>query len=130
MKKQMLLILMLVLFASQVWAQETNRHQFSSAPNTSRFEIIQSELAAKITLKIDKYTGKVFQLVTGSRGLSWQLITAEKHPNDKATVNKVNYQVFTSGLAVRMTYLINVNTGASWQISEDSKIGIFWKALK
>ncbi len=121
---------MLGLFVSQAWAQETNRSQFSSVPNTSRFEIIQSELAAKITLKIDKYTGQVFQLVTGSKGLSWQLIQAEKHPRDKATPNKVNYQVFTSGLAVRMTYLINVNSGASWQLSEDSEIGVFWNVLK
>ena len=39
-------------------------------------------------LKIDKYTGQVFQLVTGSKGLSWQLIQAEKHPRDKATPNE------------------------------------------
>ena len=42
---------------------------------------------------------------------------------------KVNYQVFTSDLAVRMTYLINVNTGASWQLAADEE-GNFWKALK
>ena len=42
---------MIILFASQALAEETNRHQFSNAPNTSRFEIIQSELAAKITFK-------------------------------------------------------------------------------
>lgn len=130
MKKRICLILMLIALAGQSWAQETNRNQFSSAPETSRYQIVQSELAAKITLKIDKYTGRVFQLVQGSKGLSWQLIVAEKHSEDKATPDKVNYQVFTSGLAVRMTYLLNVNTGATWQLSEDNEIGVFWKALE
>ncbi len=130
MRQTLFLILLLLSFAGQAWSQETNRSQSSSSPETSRFEIIQSELAAKITLKIDKYTGNVFQLVTGIKGLSWELITAEKHSADETATNKVNYQVFTSGLAVRMTYLINVNTGASWKLSEDSEIGIFWKALK
>ena len=121
---------MIILFANKALAEETNRHQFSSAPNTSRFQIIQSELAAKITLKIDKYTGRVYQLVQGTKGLSWSLIASEKHPNDKVFENKVNYQIFTSGLAVRMTYLINVNTGASWQLAVDEEIGNFWKALE
>jgi hypothetical protein len=130
MRQILILAILLLPFSGQAWAQETNRSQSSSAPETSRFEIIQSELAARITLKIDKYTGNVFQLVKGSKGLSWQLIPAEKHPGDNVTANKVNYQVFTSGLAVRMTYLINVNTGASWQLSEDSELGVFWNALK
>jgi hypothetical protein len=130
MRQVLILVILLLSFSGQAWAQETNRSQCSSAPETSRFEIIQSELAAKVTLKIDKYTGKVFQLVKDSKGLSWQLIPAEKHPGEKATANKVNYQVFTSGLAVRMTYLINVNTGASWQLCEDSELGVFWSALK
>ena len=115
MKKRISFVLMLISLAGQSWAQETNRNQFSSSPETSRCQIIQSEPAARITLKIDKYTGHVFQLVRGSKGLSWQLIMAEKHPEDNATPNQVNYQVFTSGLAVRMTYLLNVNTGATWR---------------
>lgn len=128
--KYLFLSPMIVLFASKALAEETNRHQFSNAPNTSRFEIIQSGLAAKITLKIDKYTGRVYQLVQGTKGLSWSLLASEKHPDDKVLENKVNYQVFISGLAVRMTYLINVNTGASWQLAADEEIGNFWKALE
>ncbi len=125
--KYLALAILSLLYVGQTLAEETNRHQFSSVPNTSRFEIVQSELAARITLKIDKYTGKVYQLVKGDKGLSWSLLISEKHTKDKVTENKVNYQVFTSGLAVRMTYLINVNTGASWQLSEYSELGIFWK---
>ena len=130
MKQTIWLILLFISFADQALSQETSRSQFSSVPDASRFEIIQSEIAAKITLKIDKYTGNVFQMVKGNKGLFWQLIESEIHPEDKATVDKVNYQVFTSGIAIRMTYLINVNTGATWQLSESDEIGVFWKILK
>jgi hypothetical protein len=129
--KQVFLILAFVLISVYSWAQETNRNQFSSAPETARYQIVQSELAAKVTLKIDKYTGKVFQLVEGESGLTWQLLFAETHPHDKTTtLEKVNYQVFTSGLATRMTFLLNVNTGATWQLAKDSKIGLFWDTLE
>jgi len=130
MKKITLLILIFVLFEEQIFALDVYRSQISSVPDSSRFEIIQSELAAKITLKIDKYTGNIFQLVTSNKGLSWQLIPAEKHSKDTKKVNKANYQLFTSGLAIKMTYLLNINTGATWVLSEDNKIGVFWKAME
>lgn len=128
--KEIFLIFLLVIITSLGWSQETNHHQFSDAPETARYQIVQSELAAKVTLKIDKYSGKVFQLVEGEDGLTWQSLYAETHTLDKATPNQVNYQVFTSGLAVRMTFLMNINTGASWQLSEDEEIGLFWNALE
>ena len=130
MKLKICVLLIFISLCSQVWAQGTNRNQLSSVPSSSRFEIFQSELAAKITFKIDKYTGQVYQLVQGSNGLSWQLIVAEKHSQNKTAEGKVNYQLFTSGLAVRMTYLLNVNTGATWQLAEDSDIGSFWNAME
>ena len=125
-----LLIILFSMCSANVSAQETNRNQFTSAPASSRFELVQSELAAKVTLKVDKFSGIVYQLVQGEKGVTWQIIESEKHPNDTATPGKVNYQVFTSGLAVRMTYLINVNTGATWQLSVDPEIGNFWAVIE
>jgi len=130
MKNKIFVYILFVLFITQAYANESNRNQTSSVPSTVQFEIIQSELTAKITLKIDKFSGNVFQLVTGKEGLTWQLISKEKHSKDKAFSSKVNYQLFTSGLAVRLTFLINVNTGATWQLAEDNEIGAFWKALE
>ena len=131
MMKKTIFILMLVSFVGQGWAQETNRHQFSSAPETSRFQIVQSELGARLTFNIDKFTGNVFLLVEGSNGLTWQLISSEEQSSDETTANQVNYQIFTSGLGVRMTFLINVNTGITWQLAEDTKSGnYFWDAMK
>lgn len=122
---------MLVSLAHQGWTQETHRNQFSSAPDTARYEIVQSELGAKITLKIDKYAGQVYLLVEKKTELSWQLMVVQKHTQDKATPGKVNYQIFTSGLGVRFTFLLNVNTGATWQLAEHPEYKeLFWTALE
>ena len=129
--KKTILILMLLAAASLGFAQETNRHQFSSSPESSRFQIVQSELGARLTFNIDKYTGMVFLLVEGRDGLTWQLIEAEEQTSDETISNQVNYQLFTSGLGVRMTFLINVNTGITWQLAEDMKSGeYFWDAME
>lgn len=128
--KKIFIILMLVSFAQQGWTQETHRNQFSSAPDTARYEIFQSELGVMITLLIDKYTGKGYQLVVGKTGLTWQLLDCEKHILDKATPGRVNYQVFTSGEGIRFTFLLNVNTGATWQLAKDKDSGkLFWAAF-
>lgn len=128
--KRIFLIFVLVLITSQGWTQETNRNQFSNTPESARYQIVQSELVAKITFKIDKYTGETFQLVKGENGLTWQAIETQRHTQDETNINKVNYQIFTSGLAVRMTFLLNVNTGVTWQLSEDSDDNLFWIALE
>jgi len=129
--KRILFISVLILLAIEGWSQETYHSQFSSSPETSRFQIVQSEMGARYTFNIDKYTGSVFLLVKSKSGLTWQIIESEDQDYDKKIPDQVNYQLFTSGLGVRYTFLINVNTGITWQLTEDSKTGnLFWRALK
>lgn len=129
--KKVLFISLLVYLSSPCWTQEVKHHQFSNAPETSRFQIVQSEIGARLTFNIDKYTGKVFLLVEGIEGLTWQLINAEKQEFDQTNPNQVNYQIFTSGLGVRLTFLINVNSGITWQLTEDTITGdYFWATMK
>jgi len=120
---------MLVSLTHHSWAQEAN-HEFSSAPENVCYQIVQSQLGARWTFKIDKYNGKVFQLVKGKDGSVWQMIYKNIHTQDEITQDKVNYQIFTSALGARWTFLLNVNTGATWQLTEDKKSGIFWTALE
>lgn len=122
---------MFVSLAHQGWTQETYRNQFSIAPDTARYEIVQSELGAKITLKIDKYDGRIYLLVESKKKLAWQLMAVDKHPQDKKIPGKVNYQIFTSGLGVKFTFLLNVNTGATWQLSNEPEYNeLFWSAFE
>jgi hypothetical protein len=129
--KRLFFIMGLFILTVNVWSQENYHHQFSSAPEISRFQIIQSEMGVRYTFNIDKYSGNVFQLVKSKSGLTWQIIEAEIQDYDEKKPNQVNYQIFTSGSGVRYTFLINVNTGITWQLTEDKKTGVlFWSALK
>ncbi len=116
-------LLLLSIFALPTVAQDARAPQQTAAPAESRFEIVQSELAVKFTARLDKYTGITYQLVEKANGdLTWKLIKREEHPGDTSKIpGKVSYQIFTSGLTLKSTFLINVNTGATWQLVSDAK---------
>ncbi len=90
-----------------------------------RYQIIQSTIAAKGTFKLDAYTGDVFQMVLNKNDESvWRKLNRNGHySNDHVIENRINYSIFTSTIALRHTYLINVNTGATWQIFRDTDTG-------
>src|SRR5437016_2891859 len=126
MKRRILLtvaILSLPL-TSAVNAQDLPTHTSAqtSAPSDSRFEIIQSNIAVIWTFKLDKFSGQVYQLVHNKNDeLVWDLMAKDPNPANTAVVpGKVNYQIFTSGIAAQFTILMNVNSGASWLLREDT----------
>jgi len=101
---------------------ESDKNQETSFKTTSpRYQIVQSSLAARGTYKIDTYEGKVFQLVLdGNNNETWQLLKRiGNNSNDNQINGQQNYQIFLSTLAMKFTYLINVNTGATWQLVQD-----------
>lgn len=105
------------------YAETSNLHQRTTTPPDARFDIVQSELAAKWTFRLDTYTGKVFQLVsTTSGGNTWEEMLIQDLPkiND---ANKQRFILFTSGLAARHTFLMDGKTGKTWVVTE-SKIEI------
>ena len=125
-------IAMLVLAATSASAQlETKTSQRTQPPPDARYEILQSDFVNVFTFRIDRFTGETAQLVLQDDStLTWQAIQKLPHPLTDTTIpGRANYQVFTSGIARRYTFLINVNTGATWQLSEDPNQGIFWLPL-
>lgn len=113
-----LALLLLSLSALTVVAQEVNTSQRTAAPSESRFEIVQSEIAVAFTIRLDKYTGQTWQIRNMATGEKiWQQVNREDNPSDTVTIpGKVNYQIFTSGLTLENTFLINVHSGATWQL--------------
>ena len=98
----------------------------SSSLLGGKYELVQSDIVARLTFKIDKYNGRVWQIVEKSDGsYSWDMIEKEESKNDVKIENKINYQFFMSGLAVRFSYLINVNTGIVWQVVEKKDKSIY-----
>jgi len=136
MSRVILILLSILIFLKaegqdyNYYSEDSKRHQYSSAPETAKYEIVQSEWGVRETYMIDKHTGKVYQLVKGlDDELTWQLIPKLPHPQDTIIPNSVNYQFWTSRSGVRFTFLLNINTGATWQITEDPDFGLFWSPI-
>lgn len=74
---------------------------------------------------MDKYTGKVWQLVkTRDDELAWDTMEGVDLPTSPS-VAKVRYQIFASGIIVKDTILLNIETGQTWVLttlkSKDNK---------
>jgi hypothetical protein len=122
------LLLSLALIPIGAAAQATNQQSaLTHVPADARFEIVQSELAVRWTFKLDKFTGAVFQLVaTKDGGVAWDEVPRlRSRAPDPVTPNRVNYQIFISGMIARNMFLMNVNSGATWQL-QGGNDGVSW----
>lgn len=91
-----------------------------SESNLPRYQILQSTIAARGTFKLDTYEGNVYQLVVDkNNNETWVLLRRVVNNNDYRIKGRRNYELFLSTLAMRFTYLINLNTGATWQLVQD-----------
>jgi hypothetical protein len=104
-----------LIFGGTLLAQQTSDiHQQTTPPSNARFEIVQSELAAKWTFRLDRFTGHVAQLVhTKDNDNTWEdmrIIGLEPvRPSTQA-----RFQLFTSGIAAQHTFMIDTDTGNTW----------------
>jgi hypothetical protein len=128
-----LLVIASAIAVPRLRAQGTliQKSQQTAPPQEARYEIIQSSFIAKMTLRLDRYNGGVDQLVSRvDSTIGWQQIPRRTHPYlDTRIVGRPNYQIFTSGIAARYTFLINVTTGATWELVEDPGSGWFWTPI-
>lgn len=117
--------------ASLGGAQDSTPSASSTVPASARFEIVQSPLLAKLAFRLDRYTGETWQFVKDTKGgYGWQRVQKIDVPNDVKVPDRVNYQIFMSGILAQVTLLINTNTGVSWYIAEDPRQGIFWSPME
>jgi len=132
--KKMLVFFILIFGSNIIYSQgidisnnyDKKYNSVSSSLLGGKYELVQSDIVARLTFKIDKYNGRVWQIVEKSDGsYSWDMIEKEESKNDVKIENKINYQFFMSGLAVRFSYLINVNTGIVWQVVEKKDKSIY-----
>ena len=131
MAKNVLQIIPSMIFfcATPTWAAENQSSVSTTLGANARYEIVQSELAAKVTLRVDRVCGNVYQMVatTGGDNL-WQLIPMANKPTCPAD-GRIRYQLFSSGLSVRYTYLMNTDSGATWKLVADAQDDVFWQKL-
>jgi hypothetical protein len=88
--------------------------QTTTPPPNARFEIIQSTIAARLTFRLDRYTGRVWELVkTKEDDNLWQE-TRSYDRSQIAAPTRARFQLFTSGIAARHTFLLDTDSGRSW----------------
>ncbi|MDQ4122130.1 MAG: hypothetical protein M3209_11880 [Acidobacteriota bacterium] len=97
----------------------------TQTPAESRFEIIQVQyLRESLLLKLDKYTGEVYELVRNrdyirdkGQAFAWQLTKWNNRPSmENLDAQRVNFQIFGATNNDNSVYLINVNNGDTWTI--------------
>ena len=117
------LILMAAFAATTVSAQNNpnETHQTTTTPPNARFEIIQSELAVRWTFRLDRFTGEVSQLVKTKEGESAWENTVVIGRSASSQAARARFQLFTSGVAARFTFLIDADTGKTWQLTSSKK---------
>jgi hypothetical protein len=120
-------------------AMQVSASQNTSAPPDARFEVIQTNSNIRTALKLDKYTGTVYELVRNKdlvrakdEEFAWGVTKRLPHPLDKNdSTSLVNYQIVTSSVGVRYTFLVNINTGATWKLTADpDKEQSYWYPIK
>lgn len=118
MKRTTLCAVACLVWSGHVQANDfpSPSHQLTSSPSAARFEMVQSPLAAKWTFRLDRYSGRIWQLVkTSDDDSTWEETPVMGLPKGQATA-RPHFQIFTSGLAARHTFLIDNDTGKTWVV--------------
>ena len=104
-------------------------HEKSTAPKDATFEIVQSTLAAKLTFRLNRVTGKIWQLVQNEDGeLSWAPVPVVALYRVPAS-SPPRFQIFESGLLARHTFLLDALTGQVWIFTESSENKRRWQPM-
>ena len=65
---------------------------------------------------MDRFTGRVWQLVkTADDDNTWEEMQVYERPGTQ-NPTRARFQLFTSGLAARHTFLIDADTGKTWVV--------------
>lgn len=121
MKRNLLCLMMMLFFINILGFSQNDTYSSLQTTMDGRYEIIQSPIARKLTFKIDKVEGNVWQLVqTSSGGVAWQTIHVALIIADDKEANSNNYRFFFSGIALKDCFIYNVKTGRCWVLVESS----------
>lgn len=118
---RIIMLLFAISIAEPLCAQDMpiSPHTSSTIPQSARYEIVQSHLAAKWTFRLDRFCGKVAQLVsTKSGGMAWEDMYIEGWVGcgsvGKGEYLKPKFQLFSSSLAAKHTFLMDSDNGKTW----------------
>ncbi len=120
------LALLICLITSVALGQEmpNNVPQLSSPVNNAHFEIVASRWMRREIFRLDRYSGRIWQLVVSGEGDAkttfWQDMREENIPFLSSS-NHPHFQIFLSGEFVADTFLIDTDSGSIWRMVEATK---------
>ena len=116
------LLLLMAATTAALGQSTTDIHQRTTTPPEARFEIVQSQVTAMWTFRLDRFTGNVAQLVqTADNGSAWEAMEVVGLP--RTPPSRARFQLFTSGIAARHTFLMDTDTGRTWVIVRGKRKG-------
>ncbi len=97
---------------------KTDKHNYihytTALPADARYEVIQSEIAARWTFRLDRFTGQVYKLGQIESGqIVWEKMPVWKLPKTE-NPSKPRFQLFVSGFSAGISLLIDTYTGKTW----------------
>ena len=103
-------------------------HDRSSPTESSRYQIVQSEIAGRYTFLLDRFGGAMWVLVLKADSTyGWESLPDPVRRSDEIrTAGRVNYQLFLSGIAARYMFLVNVNDGSTWNLRTNDRGDFHW----
>ena len=125
---------LIVLVGFRLHAQEVERlmPQHTTVPAESRYEVVQSPRAARYTFLVDKERGLVSRLViAGDSAVTWVPIPRISHPaGSPEHAGRINYELYTSGVAAIYTFLVNLNSGTTWRLAARGDGELVWEPIQ
>lgn len=99
-------------------------------PTAGCYSLFLSPRQARETYLLDACTGETWLRVSVEDRSGWQKIPREANDDNTETLSHTrHYQLVSSGLSARDTFLVNALNGASWQLFEAADGTIFWGAM-
>jgi len=121
MKKYFFILILICSF--DIYSQDIEIHQAIKTSQTGgRHEIVQSEISSVFTFRLDKHTGKVYlyMKLPELEQPTWLELTRSNMENDTVIPDKINYQLFLGGKSLLDCFLLNINSGTTWNLVKNS----------
>lgn len=119
--KKFILITLCVMSLLNVYADD-NYSAVRTSVDNGRYEIVQSEIMRRLIFMLDKYTGDVYlNLLSTKDERVWRKLKKVGSTNDVTPQTQINYQLFVGGFSINDIFLLNINTGETWYIFQDTE---------
>jgi hypothetical protein len=112
--RQVISITFVLFLAQLVSGQDRVVHDRSTAPPNGRYEIVESPVLARLTFKLDRYAGRVWQLVVDKEDrFLWEPMQVQGMP--AVATQAPRFQIFVGGRQAKHTFLLDSQSGTTWE---------------